>query len=860
MAERAVAPRFPIVAFIERRSRREIKVVVALLGVLVLAWAASIASSALLDHWWFDVTTDAPVWRVQAVARVELLAGAAVIVAAILGTTVYLILKVGSRVLAPNNRAMRWYHARMGPAHRWLVAGVGVFVTWKILSTAPSAWQSWLLYLHGKDLGTPVPGMGGDLGDFLFSLPFERIVSQFVRQLLGFSLIVAFVGHSASGALRWSRTLRSRRAATAHLAVLGALLLVAQAVHYVVVQRPSLVLDSSGGFVGAGYTQTTVIAPALWVVAVVALVAAGALAWAVWKRQWKPAAIAVPGFAAVALLGLVIVPLAVERFIVTPAKGDKQLPAYAHNLDATRAAYGLDTVVDEARTLSDGLQAAPSTAETTLLDRTPLFDPAGIAGALQVLEGTPGTRITQVDLDRYTVDGEVRPMMVAARQPDRGGLPETGWVQDHLVYTHGDGVVVVPADQADENGRPDVASQPESLTDVAPTYFGEGLDGWWAIVGTKRQQLGGAVYDGDQGVALDSVFRRAVAATALKDGQVFLSDELTDDSELLMRRGLRDRLTTLAPFLSWDSDPYPAVVDGRVVWIVDGYTTSATYPYAQYFGSNGLPASSDIAASTLNYLHLAVRATVDATDGTTTLYRASTTSDPILDRWASILPGLFAPLDSMPDGLTAHLRYPKDLFIVQTSLLGRYHVDDAETLFNGSQRWTVSPAAPATISDTSVGPVPPVFSFTADSSGTPVWSMVRTYNPGASSNPTSARDELAASVVADNDHPDRLVLTTLTPADGSGLSSPRVAQSAILADPELARAITLLNANGSAVQFGPMTPAFLDEGLVWTRSLIVTSTGAAAAPRLQEVIGVSNGVVGTGPGTTEAVKDAVGTR
>jgi uncharacterized membrane protein (UPF0182 family) len=256
-----------------------------------------------------------------------------------------------------------------------------------------------------------------------------------------------------------------------------------------------------------------------------------------------------------------------------------------------------------------------------------------------------------------------------------------------------------------------------------------------------------------------------------------------------------------------------------------------------------------------------VRATVDATDGTTHLYRAaSDDNDPILDLWDSILPGLVDATGDIPAAVSAHLRYPKDLFVVQSTLLGRYHVDTAEALFNGSQQWTISPAAPSTVDDQSVTPAAPVFTFTIDDSGSTVWSMVRTYNPGAASNPNSARDELSAIITADHDHPDRLTLTTLTPADGGGLSSPRVAQSAILADPELARSITLLNANGSKVQFGPMTPAVLDGGLVWARSLIVTGSGAAAAPRLQSVAAVSSGVVGSGPTTVDAVDAAIRAR
>ena len=605
---------------------------------------------------------------------------------------------------------------------------------------------------------------------------------------------------------------------------------------------------------GAGYTQLNVIAPALWVAAIAALLAVGALVYGVVTRQWRLPAMAVGGYVALHLVALVLLPLAVERLVVAPAKGARQLPAIGHNLDATRAAYRLDTATSDTRTVNDGIGTAPTADETDAVARTPLFDPATMAASLQVLGGTQGTRISQVDLDRYPVDGVERAMLVAARQPDRAGLPESGWVQEHLVYTHGNGLVVVPADEVDADGRPNMSTTAGGTQHDPTTYFGEGLDGWWVVVGTQRQQQGGAQYGGSSGIPIGSTFRQAVTSLALGDAQVLLSAELTDQSQLLFRRGLRDRLTTLAPFLSWDSDPYPAVVDGRVVWLIDGYTTSATYPYSQFYGSSGLPSSSDVGGTTLNYLRLAVRATVDATDGTTHLYRSEAVGDdPIIDVWDGLLPGLLEPADGMPAAVRDHLRYPKDLFVVQSTLLGQYHVADAESLFNGQQRWTVSPAAASTVDDTTTSPSAPVFSFSTVQRPTPTWSLTRTYNPGASSNPNSARDELAAIIVADNDSPGTLSLVELQPDDGRQISSPRVAQSAIYADPALARSITLLNANGSKVQFGPMTPQLLDDGLVWVRSLLVSGTGPTSAPRLQSVVAVSRGVVGAGPTSTDAL-------
>ena len=448
---------------------------------------------------------------------------------------------------------------------------------------------------------------------------------------------------------------------------------------------------------------------------------------------------------------------------------------------------------------------------------------------------------------------------MAARSASRRDLPEVGWVQEHLVYIHGDGVVIAPADTPAPDGRPDVVTFTDELAPERPElYFGEGLAGWYALVGTKRVEQDGSRFDGTTGIPMGSLFRRTVLALATGEPQPLLSAELTSETELLYRRDLRERVHALAPFLSLDGDPYPIISEGRVFWIVDAYTTSSTYPYAQFANTSGIRPGSDLAGRSFNYVRGSVKVVVDALTGDTHLYRTAIggADDPILDAWDRIFPGLLEPIESIPARIRPHLRYPSDLFVIQSNLLGRYHVDDAETLFNGSQRWTISAGALRSVGDTTVAAAPTVNVFWPSNGAatSDTWVGVRPYAPGSTASSSSSREETVALVLGDHDDPERIVLIELTPTSARQLSNPQVAQSAIDADPELARTITLLNANGSKVQFGPMTPLVVGDGLVWTRPIIISGTAPSAAPRLWGVAVVSNGLVGVGPDPVTALE------
>jgi uncharacterized membrane protein (UPF0182 family) len=389
--------------------------------------------------------------------------------------------------------------------------------------------------------------------------------------------------------------------------------------------------------------------------------------------------------------------------------------------------------------------------------RVPLLDPGPYASTFQVLEGRTAVKITNVDLDRYKIDGELRPVLLAARSSDAGGLPQGGWEQRHLVYTHGDGLAVAPADEVRPDGRPDF----ESLTgefevDHPELYFGEGVKNWYAIVGTERAQQNGATFDADTGIAMNSIWRKGALALTQGELDPLVSDYVTDDSQLLYRRDINERLHTMAPFLKFGSDPYPVVADGRITWVIDGYTTSDTYPNSQFANTAGLAPDSDLTQGRFNYLRASVKATVDAYDGTVTLYRTERQGgdDPILDAWSRVYPGAFTPISEMPAGIRAHLRYPVDMLKVQTNMLGRYHVTDPDLFLDGSRNWVVSgdPGSDIEGSDPAPGGIPPVAQVLDTSTGEgPRWVGVRPFNLGSAANANSPRAALSAFALADND-------------------------------------------------------------------------------------------------------------
>ncbi|MCB1246255.1 MAG: UPF0182 family protein, partial [Acidimicrobiia bacterium] len=539
----------------------------------------------------FATVTESNIWLTKTVAQVTLGVGALVItaVAVLLGTLVSL----RSRPAKDNrpNRVIAAYRHRMGHGHAWALLALALYVTLSQSSVAMDHWKQWLTFLHASSLGSPVPEVGWDLGYHLFRLPLLTWLSTWLRIVLLWAVGLATAGYVANGALKLPREgRRSSKRAAMHLGIGLAVLAAVQGLHYIFVQWPNLATGHFGTFDGAGYTQIHLIIPGLWLLAFAAFATAAMFVRGALSGSWRPAVISLIVWAGLHLIVLLGLPALVNKFVVEPAEATRQIPYITLNLDATRSAYDLNSVDQVVQVVADGLDTQPSSDLDAELDKMPVFSEDFLISPLQVLKGTAGTRITDVDLDRYEIDGERRPVFVAARSANRSDLPEKGWVQEHLVYTHGDGVVAVPADTTSSDGRPDVDALDEMFdVDTPELYFGEKMGGWYAIVGTDRTELGGSEFDGDTAIALDSVWRRFALAMSVGEIEPLVSAELGTNSELLYRRDVLERLNYLAPFLSFDANPYPVVADGRITWVVEGYTRSSTYPYSQYARNTNLP-------------------------------------------------------------------------------------------------------------------------------------------------------------------------------------------------------------------------------------------------------------------------------
>jgi uncharacterized protein len=870
-----------------RRSARGVPwrtiLIVAVVAIFVLLTSLRGIAGFYTDYLWYDSLDQTRVWRGVLGAKVVL----AVIFIALFFVLAWVNLLIADRIAppfrqgGPEDELLERYHDLVAERTGWVRAIVAGLLAIIAGSGVSAEWNSWLLFTNGGSFGVKDPQFGRDVGFYVFKLPFLSFVVDWLFASLLIILIVVTVAHYLNGGIRVQPpSPRVTPQVKAHLSVLLAVLAIVKAGDYWL-QRFELTTSSRGVVDGATYTDVKAQLPALNLLVLISVAAAILFVANIFRRGWTLPVLAAGLWVFVALVVGGIYPQYVQRFRVQPQESAKERPYIERNIEATRDAMGLKSVQTQKFTpKTDPTQVSLAGAEPTIRNIR-LWDPAASLSG-QTFEQLQRIRdyygIQDIDVDRYLIDGQPTQVNIGARTINTSGIPGDSWENEHLAYTHGYGVVLAPSN-ASQGKEPQflIGNIPPEVDPVLTgsgvtmdnpsIYFGDELDGY-VVVDTKRDEIdfqqndktNFTTYSGADGVKADSVVRRAAFALRFGDLSPLISDFMQDRSKIIFRRDVVDRVHALAPFLHADTDPYPALVDGKVVWIVDLYTTTSRYPYAQQAETDQLPDGSGLDHN-FNYVRNSVKATVDAYDGTVTLYRVDGSDrDPILSAYDKAFPGLFTDGDEMSQSLRAHLRYPEDMFRVQTAAWGRYHITDPDNFFTQEDSWRVARDPGTAGADPSTPVTDTAGQTTGESTApriAPYYQLLQLPNEDAAGNslpsqvemvlmrpfvPQSAddrRQQLTAFMAArmDPDHYGQLVTYQMPSEDLP--DGPGLAAASISADETVSELESLLGRGGSEVRKGNMLLVPIDNALLYVQPFYVVAEGQARElPRLERVVAV----------------------
>ncbi len=764
--------------------------------------------------------------------------------------------------------------------------------------SAQGDWQVVQQFLNSTPFGTVDPEFGLDVSFYAFQLPFYRLLLNWLFAGIAISFIVALVTHYIFGGIRLTgRGGQVSGAARAQLAVLAGVFVLLKAVAYWLDRYELLFSDRNPLFNGATYTDLNAVMPAKLILLFISVICAAAFFVAVFRNNLQLPAIATVLLVLSSVLVGAAWPAILQQFVVAPNAQDRESLSIERNIAATRDAYGLTEATVTEVDYSGETEATPAEvrAESATIPNIRILDPAQLTDTFTQLQqrrtfyGFPET----LDIDRYEgADGTVQDYILGLRELNTAGLAgnQTDWINQQLVYTHGNGIVVAPAnqvnaaldDQGGEGGLPRFTSIdttnsmseliPESLRVEQPrTYYGELIQGY-SIVGAPEgappveydSDTEQFTYDGAGGVPLDNFVNRLAFAAYYGERNILFNSSINENSKIMYVRDPKDRVELAAPWLTTDSDPYPAVVDGRITWIVDGYTTLANYPYAErtqlgeatadaIAGGPGVRPELDREVS---YLRNSVKATVDAYDGTVTLYEFDE-SDPVLQTWMKTFPGTVQPRSAISESLNEHLRYPEDQFKVQRDLLTSYHVDNPGEFFQNVSFWNV-PSDPTPAGGGTGGLAQPPYYLLAGEPG-----------GAASGDPrfqlTSAlvfqnRDILSAYMSASSDPETYGQITLLQlPPDTQELG-PQQVQSRFVGTPEVSQELGLLARNGqSTVINGNLLTLPVAGGLLYVEPVYIQRANEDSSyPQLARVLVSYNGRVGFAPDLASALDQVFG--
>ena len=790
------------------------------------------------------------------------------------------------------NPTVERYQDTLDPIRHWVVVAIGVLMFIFGGSSGSGHWRTYLLWRHGVHWGSNDVFFHRDIGFFVFGYPWYRYLISFGFTALVLGVLAAAATHYLYGGIRLQAK-RDRVVAAAQVQLSGLLgvFMLLKAVSYWL-DRYGLEITDGHLLTGITYTDQHAVLPAKQILAIIALICALLFFGNVFRPTWMLPVLGLGLLILSAILIGGIWPAIVQRFQVKPSEPDKEAPYIAMNIAATRDAYNLNNVKVQQYpgVTSDTPKQLQAKADT--LPGVRLIDPRLVAPAFEQLQQVRGFyKMPDVlDVDRYTLPGQKQPqdVVIAARELSLAGVPasQRNWNNDHTVYTHGYGVVAAFGDKRSPIGEPVWAQQDlPSVGDLGKfqqeVYFGESEPDYSIVgapAGTPPVELNipdtqaastadqTSTYKGSGGVPVGSAFHRLLYSAKFFDSSILLSGRVNKDSKIIYDREPRKMVEKVAPWLTVDGDPYPAVVNGRLLWILDGYTTTNNYPQSESVDLSG--ATSDSLTSeeavagqqsdNINYIRNSVKATVDAYTGQVTLYQWDQ-QDPILKTWMGAFPGVVHPrsdISKVPD-LMAHLRYPEDLFKVQRELLATYHVTDSQTFYKGSENWKV-PEDP-TFANANLAQPPFYLTVQLPDQKTGQFGLTSVYVP-------NERQNLASFITVDADAASKTYgqITVLELLSNNAVPGPNLVENAMSTDPNVSAEL-LKYKQDTTVQMGNLLTLPLDKELLYVQPVYTFRGGTGSYPILQFVIvsvggGGENGQAQVGIGTSfdQAFANALG--
>ncbi|MGL4338834.1 MAG: UPF0182 family protein [Rhodoglobus sp.] len=841
------------------RTRVTLTITAIVIAILVIAFFA--VATVYTEVLWFDQLGFLNVLTTQ------WLAGATMFVIGFVGMAVpvYLSILLAFRsrpVYAKLNSQLDRYQQVIEPLRRLAMIGIpAVLGVFGGLSAA-THWPVAVQWLNKTSFGKSDPQFGLDISFYFYDLPLFQGVVGFASAVVLISGIGALATSYLYGALRFmGREIRISRFARIQIAITLAVYIALQALSLWLDQYTALYSPAQGFLqTGAGYTETNATIPGRAILAgIAALVAVLFIVTAIIGRWRLP----IIGTALLLVSGLVLgtlYPWVVQRFQVQPSARTYEAPYIERNIKATRDAYGVADVQEVPYSATSDAEpgALRADAETTANIR--ILDPGIAPQAFAQLEQFKQYYQfpKHLDVDRYQIDGKTQDTVIAVRELDQAGLGDSQTEYSNtFVYTHGYGVVAAYGNQRSSDGEPVFLQSgiPSigSLGEFEPrVYFGEespqysivgGPKGSKAIEldypsgGENSEQNTTTTFAGDGGPRLDNVFKKLIYAIKFQSEQIFLSDAVTEKSQILYDRNPRDRVQKVAPYLTLDKDSYPAVVDGKIVWVVDGYTTGTNYPYSRVEQLGDMIADTytprpAFQIDDVNYIRNSVKATVDAYDGSVTLY-AWDDKDPVLKTWQKIFPSTVKPASQMSQQLLDHVRYPADLFKVQRAILGSYHVTDPGSFFSSDDQW-ISPEDPVGGAAKTLQP-PYYLTMQVPGSDAPAFSLYSTFIPRG--NAESTRNVLTGYLAVNSDAgPDYGKLTLLTLPKQTTQPGPGQVQTNFRTDTEVANQLALLQRGETEVKLGNLLTLPVGGGLLYVQPVYVQSTSGTIYPLLRKVL------------------------